>query len=313
MPSKTGPIPRQNTASPERLVKLQGKGNGEIPVQEISYPEELREQLADWRSAGEHIALVPTMGNLHRGHMSLIDLAREHTERVVVSIFVNPTQFGAGEDLDSYPRTLDRDKRRLKRANVDVIFVPDIETMYPFGIDNATSVTVPVLTEALCGLSRPGHFDGVTTVVSRLFGIVQPDVAVFGQKDYQQQLIIRRMVSDLNMPVQIITGPTVREDDGLAKSSRNQYLSDEDRQAAPRLYEVISGLGESISTGGRDFAALEKGALDQLEKAGFEPEYVSIRNAEDLAEPDEQTRKYVVLAAARLGGARLIDNVVVQS
>ncbi|MDH4074241.1 MAG: pantoate--beta-alanine ligase, partial [Gammaproteobacteria bacterium] len=174
--------------------------------------EELREQIADWRRAGEHVALVPTMGNLHQGHLSLIDIARECAERVVVSIFVNPTQFSASEDLEGYPRTLELDKRKLKRAKVDLIFAPDVETMYPFGVDSATSVRVPVLTEDLCGTFRPGHFDGVTTVVNRLFSLVQPDVAVFGRKDYQQQLVIRRMVQDLNIPVEIVTGPTVRED-----------------------------------------------------------------------------------------------------
>ena len=198
-------------------------------MQIVSNAEELREHIADWRHAGDHIALVPTMGNLHQGHMSLIELARKHAERVVVSIFVNPTQFADGEDHDNYPRTMDKDARRLKRADVDLIFAPDVETMYPFGIDNATSVKVPVLSEELCGSFRPGHFDGVSTVVNRLFILVQPDVAVVGQTDYQQQLVIRRMTEDMNMPVEIITGPTVRDDDGLAKSSRNQYLTEAER------------------------------------------------------------------------------------
>lgn len=279
----------------------------------VSAVEELREQLADWRLASEHIALVPTMGNLHEGHLSLVRIARDHAERVVVSIFVNPTQFGEGEDLDSYPRTLERDKRLLQRAKVDLLFLPDVETMYPFGIDNATSVTVPVLSQVLCGSFRPGHFDGVSTVVSRLFGLVQPDVAVFGQKDYQQQLVIRRMVTDLSMPIGIVTGPTVREEDGLAKSSRNQYLTDEERKIAPQLYAAISEAGESLLAGDRDFAALETKAMQQLEKSGFSPEYISIRNAEDLEEPDEGTTNFVVLGAARLGKARLIDNIVLEA
>ena len=176
----------------------------------------LREQLDDWRHEGEHIAIVPTMGNLHAGHTSLIDVAREHAERIVVTVFVNPTQFGAGEDFDSYPRTIEKDMRRLKQASADVLFVPGVETVYPFGLENATRVIVPGLTEHLCGSFRPGHFDGVTTVVARLFALVQPDVAVFGQKDYQQQLVIRRMVEDLNLPISILTAPTVREDDGLS-------------------------------------------------------------------------------------------------
>jgi len=281
-------------------------------MQVVSSVEELREQLADWRHAGDHIALVPTMGNLHEGHLSLVKLAREHAERVVVSIFVNPTQFAGGEDFDEYPRTPERDTRRLKLARVDLIFVPDVETMYPFGIDNATSVTVPALTEELCGSFRPGHFDGVTAVVSRLFSLVQPDVAVFGQKDYQQQIIIRRMTADLGFPIEIITAPTVREDDGLAKSSRNQYLSEEERAMAPILYTTISRVADAIVAGKRDYAALEKKAIAELQKAGLKPEYVSVRKAGDLGEPDEAARRLVVLAAARLGEARLIDNVMAE-
>ncbi len=204
-------------------------------MQEISTTETLREQLAEWRHAGDHIALVPTMGNLHEGHLSLVRLAHRHAERVVVSIFVNPTQFGEGEDYEEYPRSLEADKRKLKRLNVDLLFAPDVETMYPLGIDNATSVTVPVLTDELCAAFRPGHFDGVTTVVSRLFSLVQPDVAVFGQKDYQQQYVIRHLVEDLSLPIEIISGPTQREEDGLAMSSRNQYLSEQERAIAPQL------------------------------------------------------------------------------
>ena len=278
----------------------------------ISTAEALREHLSDWRQAGEHIALVPTMGNLHEGHLSLVRMAREHAERVVVSIFVNPTQFAEGEDLESYPRTLERDTRRLKRLNVDLIFVPDVDTIYPFGTDNATSVTVPVLTDELCGSFRPGHFDGVTTVVSRLFGLVQPDVAIFGQKDYQQQLIIRRMVEDLSLPIQIFVGPTIREEDGLAKSSRNQYLSEGDRAIAPTLFTAISGTGDKLRNGNRDFAELEKQAMNELAKSGFEPEYVSIRRAEDMGEPDQGSRELVILASAWLGEARLIDNLVIE-
>lgn len=284
-----------------------------MPLDVVTAVDELREQLADWRLAGDHIALVPTMGNLHEGHLSLAKIAREHAERVVVSIFVNPTQFGEGEDLDSYPRTLERDKRLLQRAKVDLLFVPDIETMYPFGTDNATSVTVPALSDVLCGSFRPGHFEGVTTVVSRLFGLVQPDVAVFGQKDYQQQLVIRRMATDLSMPVEIVTGPTVREEDGLAKSSRNQYLTEEEREIAPRLFAVISEVGEALAAGDRDIDRLEKNAQQQLEASGFEPEYISIRRADNLEVPDEGTTEFVVLGAAWLGAARLIDNVLLEA
>jgi len=280
-------------------------------LQVISTTEALREQLSEWRHSGDHIALVPTMGNLHEGHVSLVSLARKHAERVVVSIFVNPTQFGAGEDFEDYPRSLERDKRRLQRLDTDLLFVPDVETMYPFGTDNATSVTVPALTDDLCGSYRPGHFDGVTSVVSRLFSLVQPDVAVFGQKDYQQQMVIRRLSEDLSLPIEIITGPTMREDDGLAKSSRNQYLSDEERVIAPNLHATLESIGKDLESGKRNYNELEEHAVTELGKLGFEPEYVSIRRAVNLDLPDRDNDDLVILAAARLGQARLIDNIVV--
>ncbi len=280
-------------------------------MQEISTTETLREQLAEWRHAGDHIALVPTMGNLHEGHLSLVRLAHRHAERVVVSIFVNPTQFGEGEDYEEYPRSLEADKRKLKRLNVDLLFAPDVETMYPLGIDNATSVTVPVLTDELCAAFRPGHFDGVTTVVSRLFSLVQPDVAVFGQKDYQQQYVIRHLVEDLSLPIEIISGPTQREEDGLAMSSRNQYLSEQERAIAPQLHGVLSKVGEALESGKKSYTKLENGAVADLKKLGFEPDYVSIRRAENLDTPDRENDQLVVLAAAHLGHARLIDNVIV--
>ena len=251
------------------------------------------------------------MGNLHDGHLSLVSLARKHAERVVVSVFVNPTQFGDGEDFEDYPRSLERDKRRLKRLNTDLLFVPDVETMYPFGIDAATSVIVPLLTDELCGSFRPGHFDGVTSVVSRLFSLVQPDVAVFGQKDYQQQLVIRRLAEDLSLPIEIVCGPTQREEDGLAQSSRNQYLSEEERAIAPKLYEILSGVGNDLESGKRNYEELEKQAVSDLRKLGFEPDYVSIRRAENLGMPDRDNDELVVLGAAHMGKARLIDNVVV--
>lgn len=267
--------------------------------------------LVDWRHSGDHIALVPTMGNLHDGHMSLIGIAREHAERVVVSVFVNPTQFGAGEDFKEYPRTLQRDARKLNQAKVDVLFAPEVETIYPFGIVAATSVHVPIMTDDLCGASRPGHFDGVTSVVSRLLSLVQPDVVVFGQKDYQQQAIIRRMAEDLCMPVNVITGPTMRDSDGLALSSRNQYLAESERLIAPVLYAQLCRLGEALEAGSEEYKALETSAIDALRSAGFEPEYVSIRCAENLGPPARDSDGLVVLAAARLGKTRLIDNLVV--
>ena len=276
-------------------------------MHEISTTAALREQLSEWRHAGDHIALVPTMGNLHDGHLSLVSLARQHAERVVVSVFVNPTQFGEGEDFEEYPQSLERDKRQLKRLNTDLLFVPDIETMYPFGIDNATSVTVPVLTEDLCGSFRPGHFDGVTSIVSRLFSLVQPDVAVFGQKDYQQQLVIRRLTEDLSLPIKIICGPTQRDDEGLALSSR-----DKERTIAPVLFAVLKGIGADLESGKRNYDDLEMHAVSELRKLGFEPEYVSIRRADNLGMPDRDNDELVILAAATLGKARLIDNIIVR-
>lgn len=280
-------------------------------MQVVHTREELAELLAEWRHQGDHIALVPTMGSLHKGHLSLVDLAREHAERVVVTIFVNPTQFGEGEDFDEYPRTLDRDTRRLKNTPADVIFAPAVEVMYPFGLDLATRVAVPGLTENFCGASRPGHFDGVTTVVARFFASVQPDVAVFGQKDYQQQLVIRHMTADLSLPIQIITGPTVREDDGLAMSSRNSYLSDDERARAPLLFETLAWAGDELQNGRRDFEALEVDAAKRLGEAGFDVDYFAIRRAQNLELPDRDCDELVVLAAARLGSARLIDNIVI--
>lgn len=267
--------------------------------------------MAGWRQQGDHIALVPTMGNLHKGHLSLVEVAREHAERIVVSIFVNPTQFGEGEDFDEYPRTLDRDTLRLKNTPTDVIFAPSVETMYPFGLEMATKVCVPGLTENFCGASRPGHFDGVTTVVARLFAIVQPDVAVFGQKDYQQQLVIRHMTADLSLPITIITGETVREDDGLAMSSRNSYLDEEQRARAPQLHEALESVGEELQNGRRNFDDLEASALQRLTDAGFNVDYFAIRRAQNLEQPNRDCDELVVLVAARLGSARLIDNIIV--
>ena len=277
----------------------------------IETRDELQSQLNEWRHQNDHIALVPTMGNLHSGHVELVRQAREHAERVVVSVYVNPTQFGPDEDFEDYPRTLELDKRRLRSSGVDALFVPTDETMYPFGLDLATVVSVPGLTEHFCGASRPGHFDGVTTVVARLFALVVPDVAVFGQKDYQQQLVIRHMTSDMSLPVRIVTAPTVREEDGLAMSSRNSYLSDDERAAAPALYAALLATGEELQNGKRDFEELEQQGVEQLQEAGFEPEYYAIRRAQNLELPDRDCDELVVLAAGSLGKARLIDNVIV--
>jgi pantoate--beta-alanine ligase len=280
-------------------------------MQIVQDKNELNELHQGWRNHDEHVALVPTMGNLHAGHISLVELAREHAERVVVTAFVNPTQFGKGEDFEDYPRTLERDAMQLRKVGADVLFVPDVDTVYPFGIANATVVSVPGLTENFCGASRPGHFDGVTSVVARLFALVQPDVAVFGQKDYQQQLVIRHMTADLNLPIRIITASTIRESDGLARSSRNQYLTNEERAIAPQLHAALATIGKELQNGKRNFEELESQAVATLEAAGFEPDYVAVRRAQNLEVPDRDCDEIVILAAALLGKARLIDNVVV--
>lgn len=277
----------------------------------VNNKQELADQIVEWRHNDEHVALVPTMGSLHAGHLALVELAREHAERVVVSIFVNPTQFGAGEDFEKYPRTMDLDTRRLKTTATDLLFAPDVDTVYPFGIENATTVSVPGLTENFCGAARPGHFDGVTTVVARLFALVQPDVAVFGQKDYQQQLVIRRMVEDMNLPVSIITSETIRDDDGLALSSRNSFLTEEQRARAPALYKALSSVGQELQNGRRNFSELESAANQKLVDEGFEVDYFAIRRAQNLEIPDRDCDDLVVLTAAHLGDARLIDNIVV--
>ncbi len=251
------------------------------------------------------------MGNLHAGHVTLVDRARRHAERVIASIFVNPTQFGPSEDYGAYPRSLAADKRRLERAGADALFVPTPAVMYPGGGALSTMVSVPAMSRDLCGAFRPGHFDGVTSVVLRLFNIVAPDLAVFGEKDYQQLTILREMAADLHLPVRLIGAPTVREPDGLAMSSRNQYLTGTERQAAPALYATLRACRERLIAGERRFGVVERAALRGLQRAGFRPDYVAIRNAADLSHPVPGTTALRVLAAAWLGRARLIDNVAV--
>jgi pantoate--beta-alanine ligase len=271
----------------------------------------LREQLGDIRNLGKKIALVPTMGNLHRGHLSLVKQAQELADSVVVSIFVNPTQFVAGEDFDNYPRTLAEDLDYLQQLNVDLVFIPDMDEIYPQDIQISAEVIVPELDTIYCGEYRPGHFKGVATVVTKLFNIVQPDIAIFGEKDYQQLLVIRRLVDNLNMPITVIGSPTVREEDGLAMSSRNKYLSAAERQQAPLLYKCIKKAVIAVKNGELNYQNLEKEALSTLKDAGFKPEYFSICDANTLKSPINQ--ELVVLAAAWLGKARLIDNAAVQS
>jgi pantoate--beta-alanine ligase len=273
----------------------------------------LRGMTQGWHQDGDSIALVPTMGDLHAGHLSLVRLAHEYAERVIVSVFVNPTQFGPDEDYKNYPRSLDNDRRRLSRADVDLLFAPSNEEIYPFGEDAMTRVSVPNLSTVFCGSSRPGHFDGVTSVVSRLFNIIQPDVAVFGQKDYQQLVIIRRMVADLHLPIKILAGPTQRQDDGLALSSRNRYLSDAELSVAPQLHSALRRCRDQIMAGNRDFATLEGEARAQLEASGFRVDYFAVSKAGDLLSPTADSRHLVIMAAARLGEARLIDNILIEA
>ena len=275
---------------------------------QISGITELREQLAGWRAAGESLALVPTMGNLHAGHLSLVELARREAHRVIVSIFVNPSQFGAGEDLDAYPRTPSADRDKLSAAGVDLLFRPSAESIYPFGVGSMTRVTVPELSAILCGASRPGHFDGVTSVVCRLLNICQPDVAVFGQKDYQQLLLIRRMVADLHMPVTILAAPISRAPDGLALSSRNQYLGEGERAQATAIYAALQSTADGLAAGDRDFSRLEADGVAALLAAGLRPDYFVVRRAADLGPPGPGDRALIILAAAHCGPARLIDN-----
>ncbi|WP_103311352.1 MULTISPECIES: pantoate--beta-alanine ligase [unclassified Pseudomonas] len=269
---------------------------------------ELRAAVARARGEGKRIAFVPTMGNLHSGHVALVTKAAQRADFVVASIFVNPLQFGAGEDLDKYPRTLAADQEKLLQAGCHLLFAPSVEEMYPDGMAGQTRVSVPQLSEGLCGASRPGHFEGVATVVSKLFNMVQPDLAVFGQKDFQQLAVIRALVHDLNMPIQIIGEPTVRAEDGLALSSRNGFLSPEQRAVAPVVYRVLSQIAESIKQGQRDFPALIGEQLKQLEAAGLRPDYLEIRHAKTLRPALSEDRDLVILVAAFLGTTRLIDN-----
>lgn len=252
---------------------------------------------------------VPTMGNLHAGHLYLVDRAKQYAARVIVSIFVNPAQFGENEDYAAYPRTLEEDCARLEQHGAAAVFTPGVETMYPTGTVDTTQVYVPQLSDVLCGASRPGHFAGVATVVNRLFNLVQPHTALFGEKDYQQLLVIRRMAADLFIPVEIVGVPTQREADGLALSSRNRYLSAEERRRAPRLYQILQETRAALDAGERNFALLERRAEDALRKAGFTPDYVAVRCPGTLAPCDAEAREWRVLAAARLGQARLIDNI----
>ena len=272
----------------------------------------VREHVRRWRSEGRRVAFVPTMGNLHPGHVSLIEAARRHGDRFVASIFVNPMQFGPNEDFAHYPRTPTQDERMLAEAGCNLMFMPDVAEVYPNGSERATRVDVPGLSRILDGEFRPGHFEGVSTIVATLFHIVEPDVAVFGEKDFQQLTVIRRMVADLHLPVEIVGAPTVRDADGLAMSSRNQYLTVTERPVAPRIYETLQAVAKRLGTGDVEFASIERFGVEALTKVGMKPDYFAVRRAEDLGAPANDTKHLVVLTAARLGKARLIDNIQVR-
>src|SRR5690554_6938862 len=273
--------------------------------------KELRSILRAYRQQGKTIALVPTMGNLHEGHISLVRKAAESADVVVTSIFVNPMQFGATEDLDIYSRTLPEDQDMLAPAGNTLVFAPSVSEIYPEGLANQTKVVVPEVSEGHCGASRPGHFEGVATVVTMLFNMVQPDIAFFGEKDFQQLAVIRKMTRDLMMPVEIVGAPTVREDDGLAKSSRNGYLSAEDRKTAPVIYQVLQATAAKIVDGRDDFLALAQEAGESLGAAGLRLDYFNIANSQTLKPATQEDREVTLLAAAYLGSTRLIDNISV--
>lgn len=277
-------------------------------MQVIESITELREIRRRWKHDDKVIAFVPTMGNLHDGHLQLVRAAKAESDIVVVSIFVNPLQFGPDEDLDAYPRTIEQDKAKLEALGVDALFLPRSSDIYPRGLEQQTFVEVPGISYMICGASRPGHFRGVATIVSKLFNMVQPNKAFFGEKDYQQLQVIKAMVTDLSMNLEIFGVPTQRETDGLAMSSRNGYLTEEQRTLAPELYAMLNELGDEILAGRRDFSKLIQSYKERVADAGFKPDYIEIREASSLLHPSHEDTKLVILIAAFLGKTRLIDN-----
>lgn len=271
----------------------------------------LRREIRRWKQEGKRIALVPTMGNLHDGHLNLIDEAKQHADIVIASIFVNPLQFNNASDLDNYPRTLQEDCEKLKRRNIDLVFAPSAKDIYPTGMEKQTYVEVPELSEILEGASRPGHFRGVATVVTKLFNLVQPDIAFFGEKDYQQLQLIRKMVADLSWDISIVSVPTVRAKNGLALSSRNNNLSADQKKIAPKLYEIMQEIGLKLQSSTADIPSLLTEAEDKLRAVGFTPDELFIRDAQTLAPLTATSRIAVILMAAWLGQTRLIDNLSV--
>ncbi|GIU06856.1 MULTISPECIES: pantoate--beta-alanine ligase [unclassified Shewanella] len=279
-----------------------------ITTQSIS---EIRKQVSAWRLKGETVAFVPTMGNLHLGHITLVKEAKTRADHVVSSIFVNPMQFGQNEDLDAYPRTLADDQAALTAAGAELLFTPTPDIIYPKGMDAQTFVEVPSISDELCGASRPGHFRGVATIVCKLFNIVQPDIAVFGQKDFQQLLVIRTMVEDLSMPIEIIGVETIREISGLAMSSRNGYLSAEQKEQASQIKRTLDGMAVSLKAGLLIEDVVAK-AQTELQHVGFKNDYLDVRNANTFAIATAADKELVILVAAYMGSTRLIDNIVVK-
>lgn len=269
---------------------------------------DLQAEIRKARAEGKRIGFVPTMGNLHEGHMMLIDQASEECDFVVCSIFINPLQFNDIDDLGRYPRTFSADSEHLKDRDCDLLFYPSIDEMYPDGQDQQSKLHVPVVSQGLCGDSRPGHFDGMATVVMKLFHMVAPDASFFGEKDFQQLAVIRKMVRDLNLPFDVVGVETCREESGLAMSSRNNYLSEEEKAQAANIYRILTEITQAISKGNRNFEALCKQGNEELASLGFEPDYLEVRNAADLAKANDEHNDLVVLVAAILGKARLIDN-----
>jgi len=271
----------------------------------------LRELIADWKRSGKSVGFVPTMGNLHDGHLKLVKRAKAHNDKVIVSIFVNPMQFGANEDLDAYPRTIEQDKTKLIADGTDAVFLPSVADMYPAGLNAQTFVEVPNISDVLCGASRPGHFRGVATVVSKLFNMVQPDDAFFGEKDFQQLAVIRTMVRDLSMAVTVHGVPTEREESGLAMSSRNGYLSQEEKATACEIYQAMQRMKNSMEQGNKDFSAIESSEVAYLESKGFKNDYVKVVNAETFMPATADDKHVVIVAALFMGTTRLIDNLQV--
>ncbi|WP_149982116.1 pantoate--beta-alanine ligase [Pseudoalteromonas rhizosphaerae] len=280
-------------------------------MQSITEIKSLRSQIKAWRQAGLSVALVPTMGNLHQGHFSLVEKAKNMADKVVVSIFVNPMQFGINEDLDNYPRTLIADKQGLAELGTDIVFTPSVEAIYPNGLDAQSFVDVPNISMGYCGGSRPGHFRGVATVVTKLFNLVQPDYACFGEKDYQQLQVIKTMAHDLSIPVEIIGVATSREVSGLAMSSRNGYLSEAQKETATVLFKTLNWSAEQLNSGQRDFDDICRQAKQQLEQAGLKIDYFEIAQRDTLKKATLNDSQLVILAAAFLGPVRLIDNLLV--